>query len=89
MADEDGTFDGEDIEKLFSTQRLIYRITEFLPEDLSQETSIYTLTAEEDRFSLAQVVSLGDHTVCDQRIILDTKLIKRLLPHLQRSLKKE
>lgn len=89
MAQDDGTFDNEDIENLFANPRLIYRVTESVADEMQEETSLYSIPAVEDRYWLTQVLSVGDHTISIQRIDLDTKLIKRLLPHLQRSLKKE
>ncbi len=84
MADEDGTFDSEDLEKLFASPRLIYRVTESVADETQQETSLYTIPSIEDRLWLAQVLTVGDHTVSKERIGLDAKLLKALLPHLLR-----
>lgn len=84
MAQDDGTFDNEDIENLFANPRLIYRVTESVADEMHQETSLYTFPTVEDKIWLAQVLSVGDHTISNERIGLDTKLLKALLPHLQK-----
>lgn len=84
MASEDGTFDNEDIENLFANPRLIYRVTESVADEMQQETSLYSIPAVEDRYWLTQVLSVGDHTISIQRIDLDVKLLRAILPHLQK-----
>lgn len=68
-----------DFDRLYPIPRLIHRTTEFLPDEIQQETSLYLVPTEDGKYWLEQAVTVGDWTV-KQRVELYAKQIK-LLSH--------